>query len=248
MLPTFNCKSLGTLFGFDIRTWGIVQLIAVGIFIYLGYREARRLGISIRPWIWMIVIGTILSLIGMRLYHLFIVKYQGLWQGIVRLVTFKGGLDSAGSVLGIGAAILYIKKKKLDIGRYLDTLALPGAVLVTVARIGCYCAQCETGTVTKAAYGMFYKDALRNPIALYYIAAGLLLIGIILLVRQVRKWDGFLFTVFLYLYSVSRVFLDFYREIPPHIVFGLSTHQIAYLAISMICGSVIAYRFFVRKV
>jgi phosphatidylglycerol---prolipoprotein diacylglyceryl transferase len=244
MLPDYNCKTLVTLWGFDIRTWGVVQLIAVGLFVYLAYREARRLKVSIRPWIWMMVIGTVMAVLGMKLYNLFIVKYNGFWRAVIKLFTMKGGLDSAGGVLGIVSALAYLQKKRLNIGRYLDTLAFPGTVLVTIARVGCACALCETGTVTTVAWGLFYRDAIRHPIAMYYIVSGMILIGIFLILRKRRFWDGFLFTLFLLMYSLSRVLLDFYREIPAHNIGVFSPHQIAYLIISVSCATIIGFHHF----
>lgn len=248
MLPHYGCKLLFSLWGYHVHTWGVLQVVAVIVFLYLAFREAKQRHLALRPWVIMVVTGTLMALLGMRLYNVFITKYQGLWQSLIRLVTFKGGIDSAGGILGVLWSAWYLKRKKLNIGRYLDTLAFPATVLSIIARVGCACALCETGATTSVPWALFYQDAARHPIALYYVASGIVMFGIFYWLRKQRFWDGFLITLFLLLYSFSRVVLDFFREVPPHAYYGLSLHQIAYLGIFLVSFVILLGKTQLRKI
>jgi prolipoprotein diacylglyceryltransferase len=237
LAPT--CNTVVQIGGFTLHTWPVTAMLASIVFIYLGYREARHLRLDWKRWIWMMVMGIVFALLGMKLYNLYITRHQGFIEGIVSLFTLKGGLDSAGGILGVIAIAFYLNWKRLNIGRYLDTLALPGAILIAISRIGCLCAQCETGTITTLPWAMQYKDAARHPIAIYYILSGLALFAIFLFLRRFRLKDGTRISLFFILYPLSRVVLDFFRESPPHVILGLSVHQIAYLTMAAVASLVL---------
>lgn len=238
MIPYTGFKHLAIL-GFRIPLWGAFQVIAVSLFLFLSYREAKRLKIGIYEWKVMVLLGSITALLGMRLYHLFIVKQgKGIFNTLIKFVTSAHGVDSAGSILGVAAAIAYLKLKRLNIGRFLDTLAFPGTVLIMFARMGCMCALCETGIKTMVPWAIYYNNASRHPVALYYILNGLFMFFVFLLLRKKRWHDGFLINVFFIIYPLMRFLIDFLRVFPQHDHFGMSVHQIAYLII-FICASLI---------
>jgi prolipoprotein diacylglyceryltransferase len=234
-----SCNTVAQIGGFTLHTWPVTAALASIVFIYLGYREAGLLRLDWKRWIWMIIIGIAFALLGMKLYNLYITRHQGFIEGIVSLFTLKGGLDSAGGILGVIAIAYYLDRRRLNIGRYLDTLALPGAILIAISRIGCLCARCETGTITALPWAMQYQDAARHPIAIYYILSGLALFAIFLFLRRFRLKDGTSISLFFILYPLSRVVLDFFRESPPHVILGLSVHQIAYLAMAAVASLVL---------
>jgi phosphatidylglycerol---prolipoprotein diacylglyceryl transferase len=232
MLPRIPCRYLD-LFGMQIPSWGLWQLLGIAVFSVLAYFEAKRLRLKTRQWLWMIALTIVFGLIGMRLFHCLVHKD---WE---LLFSLNGGVDSAGGFLGIAAALAYLHWKKLPIGCYLDTFAFPGAVLLIIGRIGCYCALCEKGTVTTLPWAMEYAGAARHPIALYYILSGVLLTALFLSLRK-RRWQyGFLITLLISLYSFSRVLLDFLRQEPEHEYLGLSGHQVAYLVIFLISAALL---------
>ena len=147
------------------------------------------------------------------------------------------GLTIYGAVLGTALGIwIYSKFAKVRFGYLADVIA-PGIILAqAIGRVGCTINGCCYGTETTLPWAIIYNhpNALAplgvatHPTTVYEIIYLLIIFGVVLGLRNRLKPDGSLFMVYLSLYSVWRLGIDFLRNGTPF-VFGL--HQAQVIAI-----------------
>jgi phosphatidylglycerol:prolipoprotein diacylglycerol transferase len=147
------------------------------------------------------------------------------------------GLTIYGAVLGTALGIwIYSKFAKVRFGYLADVIA-PGIILAqAIGRVGCTINGCCYGTETTLPWAIIYNhpNALAplgvatHPTTVYEIIYLLIIFGVVLELRNRLKPDGSLFMVYLSLYSVWRLGIDFLRNGTPF-VFGL--HQAQVIAI-----------------
>jgi len=192
-----------------------------GIFYSLKEIKKRKIDPNLfLDAVFYIIIGLI---IGSRLGHVLQnlnyyiqnpVNVLKLWQGGL---TFHGGL--AGAFLG---AFVFVKLKKITWQTFLlgtDAVALSAPLGIAIGRIGCSLINDHQGAETFLAWGIIWPDkVVRHPVAEYLIIANLLIFIILKylfpkLTRLNAIRPGMLMAGFLFLYSVSRFFLDFTRSV-----------------------------------
>jgi len=201
---TFNMYGVMFALGFLVATW-------------LAVKDAQKRGIKkdvIENLVFYILIGTI---IGARLFYVLFYWPAGMpltfWDVFK---VWEGGLAFFGGFIGaLIAGYLYVKKYKLAFWTFADILTLPLIAGHILGRVGDYLTGGHPGNVTDLPWAIYLDGALRHPVVLYEIL-GLLIIGAIL--YQVKKrnlfngaHDGFLFLLYVQLYAVQRIILDFFR-------------------------------------
>ncbi len=160
------------------------------------------------------------------------------------------GLTIWGAVLGAALGIwIYSKFSKLQFGYFAD-LIVPGLILAqVVGRVGCTINGCCYGLPTSLPWGIIYThpDSLArlgvavHPTQVYEIIYLALIFGIILKLRGWLKPDGSLFLVYLSLYSLWRLGIDFLRDGTPFL-FGLHQAQIIAIIVLAITIPLLALR------
>ena len=138
------------------------------------------------------------------------------------------GLTIYGAILGTALGIwVYSKFGKLQFG-YLADLIAPGLILAqVVGRVGCTINGCCYGTECSLPWGIVYThpDSLAyadssallpgmglHPTTVYEIIYLLIIFGVVVRLKGRLKPDGSLFLIYLALYSVWRIGIDFLRE------------------------------------
>ena len=143
-----------------------------------------------------------------------------------------GGLTAYGAILGAALGIwIYSKFSKLQFGYFADLVA-PAVIVAqaVIGRVGCTINGCCYGVKTSLPWGIVYThpDSLGplgvavHPTQVYELIFGLIVFGILLKLRGRFKPDGSLFLIYLGLYSLWRIGIDFLREGTP---FLFSLHQ-----------------------
>jgi phosphatidylglycerol:prolipoprotein diacylglycerol transferase len=194
------------------------------------------------------IIGIPFGIIGARLLHV-IDNWSAYSHDLGRI--FGGdGLAIYGAVLGAALGVwIYSRFKKIPYGHIVDVLA-PGIILSqAVGRVGCTLNGCCYGVETHLPWAITYtsQDSLGpqgifvHPTQIYEIIFNLIVFGILLLLRKRLRPDGSLFMVYLTLYSIWRIAVDFIREGTPFL-FGLHEAQIISIVILVITISLIAWK------
>jgi phosphatidylglycerol:prolipoprotein diacylglycerol transferase len=219
MLPYFQ---LGP---WSVNTYAFLYALMYLLVGILGLRRLLRLpypaatlGNVLLASILSVVIGSLLPVLFATLEGYFRTG-AWLWRGQVRLL---GGMAA-----GIIAAVLLIRKEGLPLGKTLDAGILPFPLGMAIGRMGCFAAGCCYGAATQSWLGLYLRDATgawytRYPTQLMS-AAGNLLIFLFLVVLESRKFrqrarglptllfEGALLVVFVFLYCLKRLFIQFLR-------------------------------------
>jgi phosphatidylglycerol:prolipoprotein diacylglycerol transferase len=106
----------------------------------------------------------------------------------------------------------------------------------TIGRLGCFSAGCCWGKPTTSWIGVHFTqkaaeitgvpiNAALIPTQLIEAAANLAIFGLLLLLRRRRAFDGQIIFTYLMAYGVARFTIEFWRDDPRGVVFGMSTSQ-----------------------
>lgn len=200
------------------------------------------------------IVAIIASVIGSRVFHIFIENPSYYFENPLRVFYFwQGGFVSIGAyVFTIIAWFVYLKIRRLEGWRYFDIAAAMVPVAVFFVRIGCLCAGCCYGKPTDFFFHLVFKNpasaagAAHLGVALHptqiYLMINAVFMGVLLyLVYRYKKFHGQVLAVFLMYYGVSRFFIEFLRgDEDRGLFFGkmFSTGQIAMLC-AFAAGAVI---------
>ena len=146
-----------------------------------------------------------------------------------------GGMATHGLLLGAfvaTAAFSLVWKKGFLV--LADTLAVPGAFLMGVGRIGNFIDGQIVGSVTDVWWGVRfpYAEAFRHPVVLYDGVKNLLLVLWLLHVRRSNPTPGAVAAQFVFWYAFPRIFIDLFRDYPTHrLAFGTGQTLNALMAV-----------------
>jgi len=213
--------------------------------IFAAYR-AQRYGLDKNKIVDLMFYILVFSLLGARIlfvalnwsyYAEHLPEIFQIWEGGL---VFYGGLILAFIVL-----VWFIKKNHLSFGKILDILAPPVALGIAIGRIGCFLNGCCWGKISykwgvrfplkdnPPAYaqqvfdGLIPKSAFCSlpviPTQLYESFACLIIFFILLFAEKYKRFDGFLFWMFILLYSVFRFTVEYFRYYDTNFIYGVFT-------------------------
>lgn len=206
------------VFGWPIYSYGLMLAIAFLIGIFGAGRSAKKIGVSfdnvVDLGVW-ILIGAI---VGARLAYV-ITEYQYFLKYPWEIILINsGGLAFHGGLLGgFAAGFWYLKRKKIYPWKLADIIAPFIALGYAVVRIGCFLKGCCYGkqaTVFWALPCSGNDHLLRHPTQIYSMIGSLLLFLILWKLRNHKRFPGFLFVLYIGLYSIMRFVVEFFRVAP----------------------------------
>jgi len=152
------------------------------------------------------------------------------------------GLTIYGAVLGAALGVwIFSKFSNFRFSYFADVLA-PGIILAQViGRVGCLLNGCCYGTECSLPWGIIYTspDSLASigvavhPTQVYEIIYLLIMFSVLLILKGRLRPDGSIFAIYLALYSVWRLGIDFMRE-GTAFLFGLHQAQVIAIIILLI--------------
>lgn len=245
-----------TLFDFKVYWYGIMYVLAllVALFIAKYFVKKDQFDISNTMldnyFIW-VEIGVIL---GARLGYILIYDANTLWYLTHPWQIFNPyingefvgirGMSYHGAIVGfLVATLLFCKKYKQNVWKYLDLVALSVPIGYIFGRIGNFLNQELFGRVTDVPWGIYVDGILRHPSQLYEaFLEGFVVFLIVYFFRKIQKRQGELIAVYAMAYSLARFLCEFYRE-PDFgigfVVLGLSMGQI--LSLLMFVASLLLF-------
>ncbi len=233
----------------NVRWYGILVALAILTLILWTLREVRRgANLSYDTVFAAALVGIPSGIIFSRLLH--VVDRWDYYSQNPGQIIGASGLTIYGAVLGAALAIwIYSKVSKFQFGYFADVIA-PGIILAqAIGRVGCTINGCCYGIATALPWGVVYThpDSLAplgvatHPAVVYELIWDLIVFAVLLKLRGRFKPDGSLFLVYLGLYSLWRVGIDFLREGTPFL-FGLHQAQVIAIIVLAITVSLLAYR------
>jgi phosphatidylglycerol:prolipoprotein diacylglycerol transferase len=168
---------------------------------------------------------------------------------------WKGGLVFYGGfILAVIVALWYMRRHRLPIWKLADLISPLIALGLSFGRIGCFFAGCCYGKETSLPWGIVFKNPESlarlnvplHPTQLYDAANGLAIFFLLTWWEKRKTFDGQIFLLFLFFYSIIRFFIEIFRGDPRGFLFRdlLSTSQ----AISILLAiSSLFMLFYIKK-
>lgn len=149
------------------------------------------------------------------------------------LQVWEGGMSFHGGVLGVITAIIaFSLVKKISMLRLSDIFCTAAPFGIFFGRVSNFINGELYGRVTDMPWGIVFPYAgelPRHPSQLYEAVLEGLLLGVILFVlarrKDVRNRPGILTGVFLIVYGISRIVVEFVREPDAHIGFVFASYS-----------------------
>ena len=206
-----------------IRWYGVMIALACLIGLFMAKKEAERKEIGkekIEDFFLYAIIGAI---IGARLYYIAFTDVSLIWMNPLSVFAiWQGGLAIHGAILGgIVVAAFYTWRQNISFAAFADTLA-PSLILgQAIGRIGCFFNGDAHGFPTDLPWGVVYAPESPagqmfpgqplHPTQLYEMILNSLIFMVLWKLRKNLKIDGYLFILYVILYSAARIFVEHFR-------------------------------------
>ena len=205
-----------------IRSYGLMLAIAFLAGTWLGLSEARRRGLDEDKMVTVILAALVASIVGARALYVLehIGEFRREWGSVLAL--WQGGLTLYGGVvLGTVVGLATARQIGLPMWSVADALTPSLALGTMFGRVGCYLNGCCYGRPTRLPWGVVFPadsfaglefgNAPIHPSQLYFALAGLTLFLICWALRRKLVVPGMLFWLFIVLFALVRIPLDFTR-------------------------------------
>lgn len=232
LAPTW---SLGPL---HINMYGVMFALGILIAFYLTIALAKKNGFQVKiveDLFFYIILG---SLIGARIFYLIFYWPKGMEFTFFDIFkVWEGGMAFFGGLIGgLATSFFYIKKHKLNFWKYANLFTIPLIVGHVFGRIGDYLTGGHPGKIAELPWSIFLDGALRHPVVLYEIFGLLIILSTMILINKNEKTKDFLFLIYIQMYSIQRLILDYFRiESTDPRFLGLTPSQ--YLVILLLISS-----------
>jgi phosphatidylglycerol:prolipoprotein diacylglycerol transferase len=210
-----------------IRWYGLLMALAMGLGLWLAYREARRRGLDADSLLKTSELALLGALVGARLYYvLFNLDYYSQFPRKI-VAVWEGGLAIHGGLLGgllVGGG--YAWARRLPLRRYLDVVA-PSIILgQAIGRWGNFFNEEAFGTPTDLPWKLYISPGQRplayaqaehfHPAFLYESLWDLGVFALLFwgLRGPLARAPGALFLAYVGLYSLGRFVTEAVRTDP----------------------------------
>jgi phosphatidylglycerol:prolipoprotein diacylglycerol transferase len=224
------------LFGqsLTVSTYGL--LVAMGVMggIYLGFRNARQVGLRTDDYLDLTFWGLVVALASSRLMFVLtnLERYRdNPWKAFA---LWEGGLVFYGGVIGAVAFGLYMMwRRGLPFLRSGDVIAPILSIGHAFGRLGCFMAGCCWGKACPRPLGVQFGSesvvyenlaarrhldpavsvttAPLHPVQLYEALGEIVIFGVLLHLARRKRFDGMVFFSYLALYAVLRSVTELFR-------------------------------------
>ena len=245
-----------TLFTFgtvEIRYYGLMWALALGISAYIFSNLIKREGYSDKMFDSIFWYGVLSTIIGARLGHcLFYDPGYYLTHPIEILYIHQGGLASHGAAIGLLVGLwLFSRKNRMPYMWSLDRIAIAVCIAGALVRIGNLMNSEIYGEATSLPWGFVFVRAGEtvpmHPTQLYEALAYLILFVVLcwMYYRKdiARRRPGVMFGIFLIVLFGFRFFVEFIKNPQEEFERGMLLDMGQWLSVPfVILGVVILYR------
>ena len=213
-----------SIMGFSVRWYGILIGLGILMAIVVAEKLSKLKNVNFDELLNIVLIALPIGIIGARLYY--VVFNWDMYKGnLLEMINIRGGglAIHGGLIFGIGTAVIYSYKKKIDFLKYID-VAAPGIVLAqAMGRWGNFFNGEAHGSVVSESFiqhfpkfiqkGMYIKEgnlaaAYYQPTFLYESTCNLLIFIILIIILKKTDKKGIVFASYILLYSTARFFIE----------------------------------------
>lgn len=212
---------------------GNITLYTYGLFVALGFMTAlwvanrRAAHHGIEPELISDLFFLILasSLIGARFFYVILNFSEFNHDFLEVFKIWNGGLVFYGGFLfAMVSALVFVRRKSINLWETADVLAPPIAIGHAIGRIGCLFAGCCYGKVCHLPWAMEFhnidslapREVPLHPTQIYSILANLMIFIVLILIERKttdpnRGFKGRIFWSYIFLYGVARSAIETFR-------------------------------------
>ena len=228
-----------SIFGLEIRYYGLVYVIGFLLVLFILIKERSKLKLS-KDEVYDYVFYLIIFLIaGARLFEILFYNPSFYFSNPLQmLMIWKGGLSFHGGLAGIIIwTLIFSRKKKLSFYEFTDILTIPGAFMLFLGRIANFLNGELVGRITNLPWAVKFNgyEGFRHPSQIYESLKNLLIFFVLLFFRNRNLKKGTLTWLFVLMYGVMRFFVEFAKE-PISSIIGIQTGQILSILMIIIGG------------
>ena len=208
----------------------------LGAFFWIK-RVRASLGYDMRTVYALTIILSLGVLLGGRLVEVIFYEwsYYGSHLWYIAAI-WVGGMSTHGVLLGSMVSVwLFCRNFGKQFLPIADELAIAGAYIMGIGRLGNFIDGQIAGSITEVCWGVQFPDleGFRHPVVLYDGIKNLLLVPFLLFVRSRRPPKGAVLGHFILWYGFLRIFVDLFREYRTEL-FGLPPGQEFNLVMSIL--------------
>jgi phosphatidylglycerol:prolipoprotein diacylglycerol transferase len=225
---------------FVIYSYGLLLVIAFFVSSYLACLRAKKERVDPEKIFNLCFYVFLWGIIGSRLFYVFNNASFYIRNPLEIIMLQHGGMAwFGGFIFGTSAAIVIIRKNRIDLLKTLDLLVPFIALAQAIGRIGCLLNGCCFGRVSR--FGIYFKvfDQVLIPTQLYSSLLLLLIFIILRFIQDKKHLPGQVLSSYLFLYSLKRFFIEFFRADSPKAFCGLTLFQA--LSIVMFISSLLLF-------
>jgi len=234
-------------------TYGFFLALAFLSAIFIGSREARRLGLPVVQFYDMCFYSVVGALAGSRLFYVILDPRPFLDHPLKIFALWEGGLDFQGGLfLALAVAFYYMRRHQLPWRPTLDALSVGMPVGQFFGRLGCFMAGCCYGKPSHLPWAVTFTNPqtlcpLREPLhpaQLYEAFLALGVFGVLSVLKTRKRYDGQIILAYFFLAGLVRFVVEFFR-IPsakeldyrgPIIFWSMPLTQVIALGLALGCG------------
>ena len=226
------------LFGHKVLVFNLVPILAyIIVFVYF-YRAGINLRLS-RFWLFFsLLLGFVVQLYGGTVLP-FIYRNFILHQNLA--FKLSGGYLGRWFISCFLSTLVYFilisKALKWPVKKILDIFMVSTMIMSAIGRLGCLAQGCCGGKPTSLPWAIkfpFNPSVAVHPTQIYMFFSELAIIGILIRLQRKRSYDGQTFWTGVFLYSIYRILIEFYRT-NPVFLYGLTHAQ--FFSIITLCIS-----------
>ena len=207
-----------TIGPFTVRGYGLMIAIGVLVALFVGEARAKKKGLNFELIYPITFVCVVFGFLGAKLLFC-IVEWKTFFKDPLSVLSSNGFVVYGGIILGIIAAYVYIRRKKLKFWDYFDIVLPSVAICQGFGRIGCFLAGCCYGKAMDAWYGIAFHSSNFAPNGVKMIptqlisAAGMFVIAaVLMLYAKKNPKSGCVGAMYLILYSIGRFAVEFLRS------------------------------------
>lgn len=212
---------------FEIRWYGLFYALSfiIGYYFIKNQVKKQNLNFDAENFIFWILIGDI---IGARLFEILFYNPSFYFSNpLEMLAIWHGGLSFHGGLFGgLLAAYFFSRKYKVSLWKLADLCSIPLAFGLFLGRIANFINNELVGKITSLPWCVKFQgyEGCRHPTQIYEALKNLVIFITLIPISRKQHKDGYLFSIFLIMYSVLRFFIEFYK-VPETMFFFLTTGQ-----------------------
>jgi phosphatidylglycerol:prolipoprotein diacylglycerol transferase len=243
---------IGKLGALEFRWYGLIMAIAVVVGVWIMSRQLRLRKIAPEHALGIAIIGVPCGILGARLVHIldnlgYYIENPGKILGLQLVGLAIYGVVGGGLV----GLLIYCRWRKLPVLRVIDSTALAFPAAQIIGKCANIINGDTWGYATDLPWGVTYTnpdsfipDTLRgvatHPTPIYeQLWLLVVVLVLVLTMRRLMKVDGLAVLAYVWLYSLGRFFITFYRANDP-MLWGLKEAQLIALAM-LVVAPALAY-------